>query len=302
MRYLRFTLLQSYFIFLKKNKSKALRVINLGIFLSIFALSSAIISFVIEQKISNKQTELINYQIERRWTITRISQFESVMTKYHSEYEIEDTNRSDKYLISETKLIGRIENAHDFYSPYVYIITRELETFAELFAGLKIEVDNFQDPHYQELFNTVRSYYGDAHADNFIENVKEFGEAYKKVKQIDPEDYNYKKIPSLSDLVDEIIFYDNFHVNNSSKIKDDYYDVMRFSRTILYWGEGMLKVFRTYDFIYREEIERLNNEIIDLSKKEKNIILITFFFQFIIFVIIQIFEVGSINYQFKKLK
>ena len=75
MRYLRFTLLQSYFIFLKKNKSKALRVINLGIFLSIFALSSAIISFVIEQKISNKQTELINYQIERRWTITSISQF-----------------------------------------------------------------------------------------------------------------------------------------------------------------------------------------------------------------------------------
>ena len=301
MRYLRFTLLQSYFIFLKKNKLKALRVINLGIFLSIFALSSALISFVIEQKISNKQTELINNQIESRWTITTISQFESLMTQYHSAYENEDTKLSDKYLISETKLISRIENAHDFFSPYVYVITKELETFAELFAGLEFEVDNFQDPYYQELFNTVRSYYGDAHADNFIENVKEFGEKYKKVKKIDLEDYNYKKIPSLSDLVDEIIFYDNFHVNRSSKIRDDYYDVMLFSRAILYWGEGILKVFRANDVAYREEIERLNNEIIVLSKNEKNIILITFFFQFIIFVIIQIFEVGSINYQFRKL-
>ena len=117
MRLFRFTLLQSYFIFLKKHKSKALRIINLGIFLSVFAASSAFISFVIEQKISNKQTELINYQIDIRSSNSIISKFEFLMSRYHTEYEIEYTDLSDKYLISETKLLSRIENVHDFYSP-----------------------------------------------------------------------------------------------------------------------------------------------------------------------------------------
>ena len=35
-----------------------------------------------------------------------------------------------------------------------------------------------------------------------------------------------------------------------------------------------------------------NEEIIDLSKKEKNIILLTFLFQFLVFVIIQVFEIN----------
>ena len=302
MRLFRFTLLQSYFIFLKKHKSKALRIINLGIFLSVFAASSAFISFVIEQKISNKQTELINYQIDIRSSNSIISKFEFLMSRYHTEYEIEYTDLSDKYLISETKLLSRIENVHDFYSPYIYINLKDLKYIEELFAEFEMEVDNFRDPIYQELFDIVRNYYGDAEADNYIDNVIEFSEDYKKVKKINFEDYSNKKIPSLADLVDEIIFYEDLHVNISSDIYDDYNDTRMFSRSVLYWIEGLIKVFRALKASEEEEIDKLNNEIIDLSKKEKNIILITFFFQFIIFAIIQIFEVGSISYQFRKLK
>ena len=42
-------------------------------------------------------------------------------------------------------------------------------------------------------------------------------------------------------------------------------------------------------------ILKKRTKIIDLSNKEKNIILLTFIFQFIIFVIIQLFEVSSVN-------
>ena len=50
------------------------------------------------------------------------------------------------------------------------------------------------------------------------------------------------------------------------------------------------------------EIQRINKEIINLSKNEKNIILVTFIFQFVIFCIIQVFEVSSMNYSLKTLK
>ena len=52
-----------------------------------------------------------------------------------------------------------------------------------------------------------------------------------------------------------------------------------------------------------EFIKEKEQKIIDLSNKEKNIILLTFIFQFVIFVIIQLFEVSSVNQgQIKLLK
>ena len=43
-----------------------------------------------------------------------------------------------------------------------------------------------------------------------------------------------------------------------------------------------------------------NGEIILLSTKEKNIIFITFIFQFFIFIIIQVFEINSLNHSLKR--
>ena len=51
MRFLRLTLLHSYFSIINKNKKKSLTLINTGIFLTLFAITSALISFFIEIKI-----------------------------------------------------------------------------------------------------------------------------------------------------------------------------------------------------------------------------------------------------------
>ena len=47
------------FIISQRNIKKSLLIINLGIFLSIFAATSAIISLFIENKISHYETEII---------------------------------------------------------------------------------------------------------------------------------------------------------------------------------------------------------------------------------------------------
>jgi len=57
----------------------------------------------------------------------------------------------------------------------------------------------------------------------------------------------------------------------------------------------MMKLMRNLEWSDGEFIKEKEQKIINLSNKEKNIILLTFIFQFIIFVIIQLFEVSSVN-------
>ena len=61
MRILRLTALKSYLI-LSKNIKKSLLAINIGIFLSIFAVTAALISLYIERQISKQEFILIEYQ------------------------------------------------------------------------------------------------------------------------------------------------------------------------------------------------------------------------------------------------
>ena len=83
MRYLRFTLLQSYILSIQKNKRKALLLINCGIFIAIFAVSSAIISFFIERDISEKQSEILEYQIQIKEGSTMMADLESRLINIH---------------------------------------------------------------------------------------------------------------------------------------------------------------------------------------------------------------------------
>jgi len=66
MRILRLSLLRQFFL-LSKNVKKALLIINIGIFLSIFAATSAAISFYIEKKINEKEFLLIANQQAQRY-------------------------------------------------------------------------------------------------------------------------------------------------------------------------------------------------------------------------------------------
>ena len=62
----------------------------------------------------------------------------------------------------------------------------------------------------------------------------------------------------------------------------------------------MMKYMKGLNAVVRDDINEINNEIISLSKNEKNIILTTFIFQLIIFIIIQFFEINSLTSNFRK--
>ena len=66
MRLLKLSILINY-LSLNKNIKKALRVINIGIFLSIFAVSSAVISLYIENEISDLEYELASWSESKRY-------------------------------------------------------------------------------------------------------------------------------------------------------------------------------------------------------------------------------------------
>ena len=82
MRLFRLSLLSAYFNYLSKNKKKALNFINLGIFLCIFAISTAGISFYVESKISEKQTELLYLHIEDKSSSRLFSTYQTAMDNY----------------------------------------------------------------------------------------------------------------------------------------------------------------------------------------------------------------------------
>ena len=77
MRILRLSFLRQFFL-LSKNTKKALLIINIGIFLSIFAATSASISFYIEKKINEKEFLLIENQQEQRDLSNTLTMFASI--------------------------------------------------------------------------------------------------------------------------------------------------------------------------------------------------------------------------------
>ena len=310
MRYLRFTLLQAYISSIQKNKKKALLLINTGIFFSIFAVSSAIISFFIERDISKKQSEILEYQISQKEGSTLISDLEMMFNQYTISIKNEENVRVDKQFFSETKLGNKIFSANDFYAPYLQysakeiseleraISTEEIDEYGSMSIADLFDINN---KYNQELIEIIKETWSQEDIDSFTDSILDVGKAYKEVKKINFEDYKFKKFQTLEEISLEIKKYKTFHINNSnSKLIDDYFTVINFDYAVKIWFSNFLNLIKSFGSGEKYTLNQLNKEIIILSKKEKNIILVTFFFQFLVFIIIQVFELNSINFNLRK--
>ena len=266
MRYLRFTLLQSYILSIQKNKRKALLLINCGIFIAIFAVSSAIISFFIERDISEKQSEILEYQIQIKEGSTMMADLEAMFNQYSLTIKNEEDIRVDKQFFSETKLGNKVFSANDFYIPYIQYSAKEI-------SDLERAISTEEDDEYGSM----------SIADLFDINNK------------------FNQFQTLEEISLEIKEYETFHLNSSnSKLIDDYFIIMNFDFAIKKWFSSFLYLMKSFGAADEDFLNEINQEIIDLSKKEKNIILLTFLFQFFVFVIIQVFEINSINFSIRK--
>ena len=114
MRFLRFTLLQAYISSIQKNQKKALFVINLGIFLSIFAFSTALISFFKEKKISDIQSDLVETQIDIRSMNNTISDFQTEINTFSKYLDKEKNILNEKLFIDEFDIFRKTTSTKDF--------------------------------------------------------------------------------------------------------------------------------------------------------------------------------------------
>ena len=122
----------------------------------------------------------------------------------------------------------------------------------------------------------------------------------KEIKKINFENYKLNKIPSLKDIIEEILNYKAHHINKSvSKISYDYDTAIDFQFALRAWCQQILKFMNGAHSASLDDAEIYNKNILSLSNMEKNIILLTFILQLVVFIIIQFFEVNSIDYNLR---
>ena len=300
MRLLRISFLRTYLSVVNENKKKALFLINVGIFFTIFALSSASISFFIEKKISDYQNELLIMQMDSKWASNLISGLEVTLNNYNFIGEGEEHYRREKEFFSYTELGNRTFSQEDFYIPYNYVGGESLKEFEKMFTNYGYDVFDIENEYNQEVFKRLKKGWRNEEVEEYVNAINTANIAYKNALNINFEKYNLKKIPSLEEIISEILNKNNHIFLDESEYVNDYYTILDFEKKIKNFFQIMLKAVKGDAAGTRDEIKKVNKIIIDLSKNERNIIILTFILQFIVFTIIQFFEINSLNFNFKK--
>jgi hypothetical protein len=297
MRFLRFALLLSFFSQNIK-KQNFLRLINIAIFFTIFAISSAIISFIIETKISDKEKELTYLQIEALENGKEIESIEIFLSSYEFSIDNEESTKVFQEFFSTTK-VGKVTiSQNDFFTPYIYYSLKELK---DLFADEEFDMTNEDDPMYEWIFEAIKNKWEDEDVKKFKKALNDFSKSYKRIEILDVDNFEFKKVPSNDKIIKEIINYSKNNLNSKNdEISDNHYDVITFEIASTIFFRQLMKYLKALNSTVRNDINEINNDIISLSKNEKNIILMTFIFQLIIFIIIQFFEISSLTSNLRK--
>ena len=130
MKFLKFSMLMTYFA-LEKNSKRALFIINVGIFLSIFACSAAFISLYIENKVSQFEflhLEESKYKREMERTIQLIP---SITGELRQVINIEETNQEFSELMRFNNFGKLIISSNDIQASGLYEITYTIKDFDE---------------------------------------------------------------------------------------------------------------------------------------------------------------------------
>ena len=296
MKLVRFSLILNLFNN-TKNLKKFLILLNIGIFLSIFATSSSLISFYIEKKINDLEFQILNSQKDIKIYSKDISYMSDLKTKIILMVNNEhDVNNLYEYIASQSNADALI-NVNDLYLPGL-VIESELGSFdelKELFEDAETGIDVMR-----ELF--VQMYNEDS------SEVREFDKIKKSLKlmiNFDDKKYTkyYKKVFNfkIKDLLGEINDYTSINDFNDP-IYIDYKKIDKMLIDLISVTTLIEQLFFDLKLLEEGHLQNLSNSLIKYSKNERNIIIFAFFFQIIMFLIIQIFEVTSLQKEMKNKK
>ena len=267
--------------------------INTGIFLSLFAITSALITFYTEKKISNIEFELIKQHNDKKIYNDTLDGFSQIRNLLYTWQKHERDITSLYQYNASTKLGKKLISINDIYLPELYL---NLESYDARYFDLFFE-ENFLD----EIIVLAEDYY---EKDSWtVNNIKENIQKIKKNSDFFKKDYSesYDKIfnYNYSNIVDDMYYGEEFFDNNNP-IYNDY-------KIFINIMDDFDDLFSNFEVLFTDlgstiqlTIDIYNDKIIMLSKRENQIIIIAFILQLLIFLIIQFFEVTSIHNEIRK--
>ena len=291
MRLLKLSILINYFS-LNKNIKKAVTTIHIGIFLSIFAASSAIISLYIENEISDLEYELASWSESKRYQDRASAELPRLVSDFHRYMDIDKIYRDFTQTLKLTNFWNRVISHEDRYIPFFYDIDEVLELedsmTGEEIAGLKDLINEY--PEYTKK--------------KYLQIIDDFPKIFRTIIPND-EIKKYRSIlfdSSYQNLLDEINNYENqlMFEGKLYQYYEDTYKIYDFAIEFI----NMIDSLSLYLIeIHEQTIDELNDAIIKKSLFEKNLVLTIFVLQFLIFLIVQFFELSSVslNSKIKKL-
>ena len=277
----------------KKNANKLLFFINIGIFLSLFAITSALITFYTEKKISNIEFELIKQHNDKKYYNDTLDEFSQIRNVLYTWQKHEKDIISLYQYNASTKLGEKLISINDIYLSELYL---NLESYDAKYF------DFFLDGNFlNEFILGAEEYYGKD--SSTVKNITEDAKELKKYAYIFKKDYSksYDKIfnYNYSTMVNDMYYGEEF-IDTNNPI---YLDYKNFFKVMDVFDD----LFFSFEVLATDQastvqgiIDFLNDEIIKLSKRENQIIIIAFIFQLLIFLIIQFFEVASIQNEIRK--
>ena len=293
MKLLKFSLLMNYFA-IAKNSKRAIFIINIGIFLSIFAFSAATISIFIENKVSQLEFEHIEnsrFKNEMQDTTGFIISFRN---KIRQAINSEETHEQYIEFLRLNYFGKAITSPNDLQAYSIYDFVRDKDFILEFALFLKEEIDyeTFTEEDEKKIklliIKLEKTFKAIEKLDATVLKKIVYDRSYQHIG-----DEIIKSLKSESRykfLKDQGIYEKEY--NLLIKLVDDLEELFNFFLT---YSNSLIVLTDEY-------LKAINEEIIILSSKEKNIILAAFFLQLLIFIIIQFFEISSLKLHLNKRK
>ena len=296
MKLLKLSLLINYFA-IAKNSKRAIFLINVGLFLSIFALSAASISIYMENKVSNLEFE----HLENSRAKSEAEKYTKMLIDYKNKIRqyknIEGSFEQNLEFLRLNQFGKAVSSPNDLQAYALYDMVRDekfMSEFVSVFTeyNFLLDYDVFTD---EEIKNFK----------NITENIKKIFISLEKLNPIELESIIFQR--SFRDLGEEI----KSSMSNKSRLKylkDQGQFEKVYNESIYLWEdletlfEYLLRYMNGSLITVDENLKIINEQIIDLSNKEKNIILVAFLLQLLVFIIIQFFEISSVKITLKRRK
>ena len=249
-------------------------ILNIAIFLSVFAIVSTLISISIERKINLKQKKISENNLLIDIASLSIESLPRNINSLTAIINDSKKNNEIMYFLYFTES-GIIFDNRDLY----FQGTLRLANLIEDNYG---KIENFSDISSFETEIEVNDDYK-----NYLKLREEINEDKKKFNKV------YEKIQKDAEkfIINEkgikVIKGDEFYKG----LKDHYYQFLKFADKQIDIQIDILNVLRSLTDKKKNQNITIRKDISDLSKSISKYILIAFFLQLIIFIIVQLFEV-----------